>query len=125
PKKNAAQVAAAVRGLQSAGVAAGLKHFPGHGHTSGDSHATLPVVAQSAAQWTAQDLPPFQAGVTAGAGGVMSGHLDAQALDKGTPATFSHKIMTDELRGRLRFTGMAITDAMNMPPAKKWPAGEA
>ncbi|MCU7729869.1 glycoside hydrolase family 3 [Actinoplanes sp. KI2] len=124
-RANAEQVAAAVRGLQSAGVTAGLKHFPGHGHTSGDSHATLPVVAQTAAQWRAQDLPPFQAGVRAGAGVVMSGHLDVQALDRGTPATFSHKVMTDELRGTLKYTGVAITDAMNMPPAMTWPAGEA
>jgi beta-N-acetylhexosaminidase len=122
---NAEQVAAAVRGLQSAGVTAGLKHFPGHGHTSGDSHATLPVVAQTAARWRAQDLPPFQAGVRAGAGLVMSGHLDVEALDKGTPATFSHRVMTDELRGTLKFAGVAITDAMNMPPAMTWPAGEA
>ncbi|WP_127504133.1 glycoside hydrolase family 3 protein [Actinoplanes solisilvae] len=125
PKANSAQVAAAVRGLQSAGVAAGLKHFPGHGHTSGDSHEGLPVVAQSQAAWTTQDLPPFRSGVDAGAGMVMSGHLDLQALDKGVPATFSKKIMTDVLRGRLKFTGVAVTDAMNMPPAMKWPAGEA
>jgi len=56
---------------------------------------------------------------------VMSGHLDVQALDKGVPATFSHKIMTDVLRTQLKFTGVAVTDAMNMPPAMKWPAGEA
>jgi beta-N-acetylhexosaminidase len=125
PQANAQQVAAAVRGLASAGVAAGVKHFPGHGHTSGDSHEELPVVAQTAAQWTAEDLPPFEAGVDAGAGLVMSGHLDVQALDPGVPATFSHKIMTDVLRTRLGFTGVAVTDAMNMPPAMKWPAGEA
>ncbi|MBU2670614.1 glycoside hydrolase family 3 [Actinoplanes bogorensis] len=125
PKANSQQVAAAVRGLQGAGVAAGLKHFPGHGHTSGDSHETLPVVAQSKAAWTTQDLPPFQSGVGAGAGVVMSGHLDLQAFDKGVPATFSKKIMTDVLRGQLKFTGVAVTDAMNMPPAMKWPAGEA
>ncbi len=122
---NAAQVAAAVRGLQGAGVAAGLKHFPGHGHTTGDSHDELPVVAQSPAAWTGQDLPPFAAGVTAGAGVVMSGHLDVQALDRGVPATFSHKIMTDVLRGQLGFTGVAITDAMNMAPAMTRPPGEA
>jgi beta-N-acetylhexosaminidase len=122
---NSAQVAAAVRGLQAAGVAAALKHFPGHGHTTGDSHDELPVIKQSAAAWKAQDLPPFQAGVQAGAGVVMSGHLNLQAVDKGTAATFSHKIMTDVLRGQLRFTGVAVTDAMNMAPAKKWPAGEA
>ncbi|WP_433302230.1 glycoside hydrolase family 3 protein [Actinoplanes sp. CA-030573] len=125
PKANADQVAAVVRGLRSAGVAAGLKHFPGHGHTDRDSHATLPVVKQSRDAWTAQDLPPFRSGVTAGADVVMSGHLDVQALDKGVPATFSHKIMTDELRGALKFGGVAITDAMNMPPAMQWPPGEA
>ncbi|SNY34179.1 glycoside hydrolase family 3 protein [Paractinoplanes atraurantiacus] len=125
PKANAAQVAASVRGLEKAGVTAGLKHFPGHGHTSGDSHDGLPVVTQSRAAWDAQDRPPFQSGIQAGAGVVMSGHLDVQALDKGVPATFSHKVMTDELRGRLKFTGVAVTDAMNMPPAMKWPPGEA
>ncbi|GLW33052.1 glycoside hydrolase family 3 protein [Actinoplanes regularis] len=125
PKANAAQVAAAVRGMQAGGVASALKHFPGHGHTSGDSHDELPVIKQSAAAWRAQDLPPFQAGVQAGAGLVMSGHLDLQAVDKGVAATFSHKVMTGVLRGELKFTGVAITDAMNMAPAKKWPAGEA
>jgi beta-N-acetylhexosaminidase len=124
-KANAAQVAAAVRGLQSVGVAAAIKHFPGHGHTTGDSHDSLPVVAQSRAAWQSQDLPPFQAGITAGAGMVMSGHLDVQALDPAVPASFSHKTMTDVLRGQLKFTGVAITDAMNMSPAMKWPPGEA
>ncbi|GAA4963533.1 glycoside hydrolase family 3 protein [Actinoplanes utahensis] len=125
PKANAAQVAAAVRGLQSAGVAAALKHFPGHGHTTADSHDELPLISQTRQAWQAQDVPPFAAGVSAGAGVVMSGHLDLQAVDKGVPATFSHKIMTEVLRGQLKFTGVAVTDAMNMAPAKKWPAGEA
>ncbi|WP_412742456.1 glycoside hydrolase family 3 protein [Krasilnikovia sp. MM14-A1004] len=125
PKANAAQVAAAVRGLQGAGVAAALKHFPGHGHTTGDSHDELPVVAQSRAALQRQDWPPFAAGIDAGAGVVMSGHLDLTAIDPGVPATFSHKIMTDVLRDQLKFTGVAVTDAMNMAPAKKWPAGEA
>ena len=122
---NADQVAAAVRGLQGAGVAAAIKHFPGHGHTTGDSHAELPVVAQSRTAWERQDLPPFRAGIAAGAGLVMSAHLDVKALDPGVPASFSIKVMTDELRGRLRFSGVAITDAMNMSPAMAWPAGEA
>ncbi|BCY06366.1 glycoside hydrolase family 3 protein [Actinoplanes sp. L3-i22] len=125
PAANATQVAAAVRGLQGAGVAAALKHFPGHGHTNGDSHEVLPVIKQSAAAWRAQDLPPFKSGVDAGAGVVMSGHLDLEAVDKGVAATFSHKLMTDVLRGELKFGGVAITDAMNMEPAMKWPPGEA
>jgi beta-N-acetylhexosaminidase len=124
-KANSQQVAAAVRGLQSSGVAAALKHFPGHGHTTADSHDELPLIGQSRKTWEKQDLPPFKAGVDAGAGLVMSGHLNLQSIDKGVPATFSRKIMTDELRGRLKFTGVAVTDAMNMAPAKKWPAGEA
>jgi beta-N-acetylhexosaminidase len=122
---NAAQVSAAVKGLQSAGVAAALKHFPGHGHTTGDSHDELPVVAQSRSALEKQDWPPFAAGIAAGAGVVMSGHLDVKAVDPGVPATFSHKLMTDVLRGQLKFRGVAVTDAMNMAPAMKWPAGEA
>jgi beta-N-acetylhexosaminidase len=124
-KANAAQVAAAVRGIQSAGVLAAIKHFPGHGHTTGDSHEQLPIVTQSRSAWESQDLPPFRSGIAAGVGMVMSGHLDVKALDPGVPASFSHKVMTDELRGRLKFTGVAVTDAMNMSPAMKWPPGEA
>ncbi|GAA2561713.1 glycoside hydrolase family 3 protein [Winogradskya consettensis] len=125
PATNAAQTRAAVQGLEGAGVTAALKHFPGHGHTTGDSHDDLPIVKQSADQWKKQDRPPFESGIDAGAGVVMSGHLDVESLDKGVAATFSHKIMTDVLRKDLGFKGVAITDAMNMAPAMKWPAGEA
>ena len=125
PKANAAQVAAAVQGLQGAGVSAALKHFPGHGHTTGDSHDELPVVAQSRAALEKQDWPPFSAGIGAGVDVVMSGHLNVEAVDPGMPATFSHKLMTDVLRKQLKFTGVAVSDAMNMAPAMKWPAGEA
>ncbi len=121
----AAQVGGAVRGLQDAGVAATLKHFPGHGHTTGDSHQGLPVLKQNRAALDRGDLPPFAAGIEAGAGLVMSGHLDVRSVDPVVPATFSRKVMTDLLRGRLKFTGVAVTDALNMPPAQRWPAGEA
>jgi beta-N-acetylhexosaminidase len=125
PRKAAAQVAAAVRGLQGGGVAATLKHFPGHGHTVADSHADLPALTQDRKALDAGDLPPFRAGIGAGAELVMSGHLDVRAVDPGTAATFSRKLLTDVLRGELGFTGVVVTDAMNMPPAKRWPAGEA
>ncbi|MEV4756363.1 glycoside hydrolase family 3 protein [Micromonospora sp. NPDC049559] len=125
PKAVAAQVAGAVRGLQGAGVAATLKHFPGHGHTTGDSHAELPVLGQDRAALDSGDLPPFTGGIAAGAWLVMSGHLDTRAIDPGTPATFSHKVLTDLLRNQLGFTGVIVTDGMNMAPAKRWPAGEA
>ncbi|MET8093172.1 glycoside hydrolase family 3 N-terminal domain-containing protein [Micromonospora sp. NPDC005220] len=125
PKQAAAQVGGAVRGLQAVGVAATLKHFPGHGHSADDSHQDLPVLTQSAAALQAGAWPPFTAGMDAGAMAVMSGHLDARAIDPGTPATFSHKLLTDVLRGQLGFKGVVITDGMNMPPAKRWAPGEA
>ncbi|HEX5597841.1 MAG TPA: glycoside hydrolase family 3 protein [Micromonosporaceae bacterium] len=125
PQAVAEQVAGAVRGLQGAGVAATLKHFPGHGHTTADSHHNLPVLTQKRAALAADDLPPFAAGIDAGAWLVMSGHLDVRAVDPGTAATFSRKVLTDLLRGELKFDGVVISDAMNMAPAMRWPAGEA
>ncbi|KAB1919179.1 glycoside hydrolase family 3 [Micromonospora noduli] len=125
PKQAAAQVGGAVRGLQAVGVAATLKHFPGHGHSADDSHQDLPVLTQSAAALQSGAWPPFTAGMDAGAMAVMSGHLDARAIDPGTPATFSHKLLTDVLRGQLGFKGVVITDGMNMPPAMRWAPGEA
>lgn len=125
PQAVSAQVAAAVRGLQRAGVAATLKHFPGHGHTAADSHHDLPVLNQDRSALEAYDLPPFTAGIQAGAALVMAGHLDVRAVDPGTPATFSRKVLTDLLRGELGFTGVVVSDAMNMAPAMRWPPGEA
>ncbi|WP_371686119.1 glycoside hydrolase family 3 protein [Micromonospora sp. 15K316] len=119
------QVGAAVRGLQSAGVAATLKHFPGHGHSADDSHKELPVLTQPRAKLEAEAWPPFKAGIDAGTMAVMSAHLDARSVDPGTPATFSHKLLTDVLRGQLGFQGVVITDGMNMAPAKRWSPGEA
>jgi beta-N-acetylhexosaminidase len=119
------QVAAAVRGLQAAGVAATVKHFPGHGHTAVDSHEALPVLAQSRQSLNAADLPPFRAGIDAGAMLVMAGHLDVRAIDPGVTATFSHKVLVDLLRGELGFAGVTVSDAMNMAPAMQFPTGEA
>lgn len=125
PKAAAVQVGGAVRGLQGAGVAATLKHFPGHGHTAADSHTDLPVLTQNRAALDAGDLPPFTAGIDAGAWLVMSAHLDVRSVDPGIAATFSHKLLTGVLRGELGFKGVVVTDGMNMAPAMRWPAGEA
>ncbi|MEU9825663.1 glycoside hydrolase family 3 protein [Micromonospora chersina] len=125
PKTASAQVAGAVRGLQAEGVAASVKHFPGHGLSAADSHTDLPVVGQSRAVLDRTAFPPFHAGIDAGAMAVMSAHLDVKAVDPGTPATFSRKLLTDVLRGQLGFQGVVITDGMNMAPAKRWSPGEA
>ncbi|MEH0842156.1 glycoside hydrolase family 3 protein [Micromonospora sp. CPCC 205711] len=125
PRRVSPQVAGAVKGLQSSGVAASVKHFPGHGLSAADSHQEVPVVGQSRAELDATAFPPFRAGIDAGAMAVMSAHLDVRSVDPGTPATFSHKLLTDVLRGQLGFTGVVVTDGMNMPPAKRWAPGEA
>jgi beta-N-acetylhexosaminidase len=124
PALAADQVAAVVRGLQSTGVAATLKHFPGHGNTTVDSHAELPVVPASH-PLAETDLPPFTAGIDAGASLVMAGHLDIEQLDPGQPASFSGPVLTGLLRDRLGFQGVTVTDALNMAPAQRWPPGEA
>ncbi|MDG4789047.1 glycoside hydrolase family 3 protein [Micromonospora sp. WMMD1102] len=123
PKAAAAQVGAAVRGLQDAGVGATLKHFPGHGQTAADSHKGLPVVTADRKKLESTALPPFAAGIDAGAWLVMAGHLDVRAVDPGVPATFSRKLLTDVLRGQLKFTGVLVTDAMDMAAVAKQPPG--
>ncbi len=125
PKAVATQVTAAVKGLHDAGVAATVKHFPGHGHTTVDSHESTPVLNQSMAGLQSGDLPPFVSGIAAGADLVMSGHLDVHAIDPGVPASFSAKVLQDLLRVKLGFQGVVITDALNMAPAEQWPPGEA
>ncbi|MBE1492660.1 glycoside hydrolase family 3 protein [Plantactinospora soyae] len=124
PKAASNQVGAAVRGLQGAGVAATLKHFPGHGQTAADSHKGLPVVTQDRKQLDASALPPFAAGIGAGAWLVMAGHLDVRAVDPGVPATFSRKLLTDVLRTELGFTGVLVTDAMDMAAVAEQPPGQ-
>ncbi len=125
PKAAGDQVVAAIKGMRAGGVAATLKHFPGHGHTTADSHAELPVLAQSRQLLDTDDLAPFKAGIAAGAPLIMSGHLDVQSVDPGVAATFSKKVLTDLLRGELGFQGVVVSDGMNMAPAMKLPPGEA
>lgn len=125
PPMVAEQVSAVVSGLQATGVAATLKHFPGHGHSATDSHEELPVLPQPRNVLELEAWRPFAAGIESGALAVMSGHLDVRAVDPGTPATFSHTLLTEVLRGELGFQGVVITDGMNMAPAKRWSPGEA
>lgn len=105
-----AHTAAWVEGLQSAGVAACAKHFPGHGDASVDSHLALPVVGEDP---HVQALAPFQAAIASGVQAIMSAHLLVPAIDE-VPATISHRIMTELLRGELRFRGLAVTDGLEM-----------
>lgn len=104
-----------VEAMQAQGVAATLKHFPGHGGTSGDSHAGFVTVWESMEEMQANDLIPFQAGIDAGAQLVMAGHVCTPGVtDESTPATLSSYWLTDVLRGEMGFEGVIITDALNM-----------
>jgi beta-N-acetylhexosaminidase len=113
PEVAARHVAAAVRGIQRAGVAACAKHFPGHGATVADSHHQVAVVDRSRAELRAVELVPFRAAVAAGARAVMTGHLKVPAVD-GELATVSRPITTGLLRGSLGFPGSIVTDALEM-----------
>ncbi|GGL07001.1 hydrolase [Sphaerisporangium melleum] len=106
--------AAWITGLQSTGVAACAKHFPGHGDTLTDSHLALPTVHASRELLERRDLPPFRAAVTAGVRAIMCGHLMVPVLDAERPATLSRRILTGLLREELGFDGVAVTDAIEM-----------
>jgi beta-glucosidase-like glycosyl hydrolase len=104
-----------IDGCQSLGVLACAKHFPGHGRTTGDSHAALPIVGASQDALYQIDLAPFRASIDAGVAAVMTAHVAYPALDaSGTPATLSRQIVHRLLRGQLRFDGLVITDALIM-----------
>lgn len=105
----ARHVAAFVRGLQDAGVAACAKHFPGHGDTELDSHHELPTVGGD----LEAALLPFRAAIDAGVRAIMSAHILVPELDD-VPATVSRRIMHGLLREELGFTGLVITDALDM-----------
>jgi beta-N-acetylhexosaminidase len=117
-----------IRGLQSAGVMATLKHFPGHGDTDVDSHLGLPVIKHPRERLEAIELPPFKAGIAAGADAVMTGHIEMPAFDAtpDTPTTLSQPIVTGVLRKELAFGGLVYTDSMDMQGVTKMHApGEA
>ena len=114
PKVVSRHTAAWIRGLQSGGVAACAKHFPGHGDVAVDSHHGLPVYGADRDEIATQALPPFRAALDAGVRAVMSGHLLVPAYDPDLPATLSPRILGDLLRDELGFDGLIVTDAIEM-----------
>lgn len=105
----ARHVAAFVRGLQGAGVAACGKHFPGHGDTAQDSHLELPSVTGL----DEEALLPFRAAIAAGVRAVMTAHIVVRSVG-GAPATLSREVLDGLLRHELGFDGLVITDALEM-----------
>jgi len=112
-----------IEACQKEGVLACAKHFPGHGRTTMDSHATLPVV--TAGRELERDLIPFRLAVCADVAAVMSCHVAFPAWDpSGVPATHSSKLLRDVLRRDLFFHGLTVTDALIMEGAKSGSEGQ-
>ncbi len=106
--------AAAVAGLQGAGVAACTKHFPGHGRTGTDTHDAIATIEGGLDDLRLRDLPPFEAAIRAGTLAIMPSHLRVPELTGDLPATVSGAALTGLLRGELGFTGVIVSDALEM-----------
>lgn len=113
-------VAASVEGYHTAGLIATLKHFPGHGDTTTDSHLSLPIVPHTLERLTQIELPPFRQGIAAGADAIMTAHLalpqfaTGGVTDEAMPATLSVSVIQGLLRERLGFTGVVVSDCLEM-----------
>ena len=107
---------ALMRGIERNGMAATVKHFPGHGDTGTDSHIALPLITASTARLDSVELRPFREAIAAGVTGVMSAHLAFPALtgDSARPGTLSPAVLTGLLREQLGFRGLVVTDALDM-----------
>lgn len=108
-------VCAEMNGLNEHQIAPVIKHFPGHGATSGDSHDGVVTIEKSLEELMANELIPFQQAINSGASFVMVGHISVPAITgDNTPASLSNAMVTGVLRDQMGFHGVVITDAMNM-----------
>jgi len=112
--------------LQGAGIAACGKHFPGHGDTSTDSHHELPLIEHPPDRLEAVELVPFTAAIAAGVASIMTAHILLPALDEERPATLSPIIVGDLLKKRLGYTGLVLSDDLEMKAVSaRYPVPEA
>lgn len=116
PELVARMVRAFVRGFHAGRVAAVAKHFPGHGDTAVDSHLDLPVIAHHRARLDAVELVPFRAAIEEGVDGIMAAHVAFPSIDPdlSRPATLSAAVLQGLLREELGFTGLILTDCLEM-----------
>ena len=110
-----------MRGLLDGGVMSSLKHFPGHGDTNVDSHLGLPSIDKTLEQLEEVELVPFKEAITQGARGIMSAHILFPQIEKsGLPGTMSRTIITDLLKGKLGYTGLVVSDCLEMNAIKEY-----
>ena len=109
-----------LQGHKDSGIISTLKHFPGHGDTSVDSHSGLPILEFNRTRLDQVELAPFKAAVEAGVPAIMTAHIAIPAIDPtGHPATLSEPILTGLLRGEMGYQGLIITDAIEMGAIRK------
>ena len=115
PETAAKFVVSYLNGLESAGVIGTLKHFPGHGDVSTDTHYGYASTDKTWDEMLKCEMIPFKAGIKAGAQMIMTAHIAAPNVSgDDLPATLSPVILQDKLRGELGFDGVIVTDAMDM-----------
>ncbi|MEO3810042.1 glycoside hydrolase family 3 N-terminal domain-containing protein [Sphaerisporangium sp. B11E5] len=114
PALVARHTVAAVEGLQETGVAACVKHFPGHGATRQDSHLEIPTVDVTREVLWERELLPFRAAIGAGTRSIMTAHVRVPVLTGSAPATLSSAALTELLRGELGYDGVVVSDALDM-----------
>ncbi|WP_299680845.1 glycoside hydrolase family 3 N-terminal domain-containing protein [uncultured Tenacibaculum sp.] len=122
-KENVAEKSVAfTKGMQSVGVLANAKHFPGHGDTATDSHLTLPSINFTLQRLDSIELYPFKRQFDAGVASVMTAHLSIPSLESNTnlPSSLSKNVVTDLLQDKLGFQGLVLTDGLNMKGAANY-----
>ena len=115
-----------IEGFQSQGLIACVKHFPGHGNTSVDSHSSLPIISGNRDALDKVEFLPFREAVENGVKMVMTGHIALPEIDGNVPASHSYKMTSELLRKEWGFHGLVVTDGMEMAGLTKsvW-AGES
>lgn len=119
PELVAQHVAAWVKGSQEEHIAACVKHAPGHGATTVDSHQDLPTITVSAQRAARREFAPFRAGIETGVASVMMGHLLVPFLDRNEPASLSSAVVNGLVRDTWGYNGVVITDALDMGAVTK------
>ena len=115
PAVAAGMVKQVIAGLHESGAASCVKHFPGHGDTATDTHTGYAETLKTWDEISACEMIPFRAGIEAGTDFVMTAHIAApNVTGSDEPATMSHTLLTEKLRGELGFQGLIITDALAM-----------
>lgn len=114
-----------IKGMQSKNVIPVIKHFPGHGDTSVDSHETMPTVHKTLSELEALELIPFRVAIEEGVDVVMTSHIALPEIGGNIPATMSKEVITDLLREEIGFDGVVITDDLTMGAIADYGVAEA